>query len=358
MAPKAAAKAPEPDAVDEMNRVTPPVFDEESLAAISFDGAEPFTDPEPQILPSSLEAVVASWQRPSEYLQSLLEEGAEPYVVKPPVEGTEEASRELPNLLEPVATAPAEESDAAAEARRALQWMVSCIQLVALHAGRVDEGCFLWELIHPQAEGRPRYSASGKYAVKLWEQGAWRLVTVDDKMPFDAAGASILPRSVRRRDPPHPHASAPPAHTPCTRPTTLTRRRAPPPPASARAQTAALELWPLLLGKAIYKLAAGSPSSLSQDPSVLLRLTGWQPQPLPISARLPVAQAWTSLHERLDSEACVLALTLPKEAEGDAALAEVGLMRGPLVAVRDAREVGGEHYVRVQTELMQARDLA
>ena len=27
-------------------------------------------------------------------------------------------------------------------------------------------------------------------------------------------------------------------------------------------------------------------------------------------------------------------------------------------AVRDAREVGGEHYVRVQTELMQARDLA
>ena len=71
-----------------------------------------------------------------------------------------------------------------------------------------------------------------------------------------------------------------------------------------------------------------------------------------------MAQAWTSLHERLDSEACVLALTLPKEAEADAALAEVGLMRGPLVAVRDAREVGGEHYVRVQTELMQARDLA
>ena len=33
-------------------------------------------------------------------------------------------------------------------------------------------------------------------------------------------------------------------------------------------------------------------------------------------------------------------------------------MRGPLVAVRDAREVGGEHYVRVQTELMQARGLA
>jgi hypothetical protein len=64
--------------VDPNERVTPPAFSEESLAALSFDAAEPYTDPDPQVLPSSLESVVTSWQRPSEYLQALVEEGGEP----------------------------------------------------------------------------------------------------------------------------------------------------------------------------------------------------------------------------------------------------------------------------------------
>ena len=175
------------------------------MAALSFDAAEPYTDPDPQILPSSLEAVVTSWQRPSEYLQALVEEGGAPYVVLPPVvaeeegaEGAAVVSRELPNLIESVPHITDGEGAAVAEARRALQWMISCIQLVALHPGQVDEGCFLWELIHPQTNGRPRHVPSGKYAVKLFDQGAWRLVTVDDRIPFDAAGVAMLPRTVSR----------------------------------------------------------------------------------------------------------------------------------------------------------------
>ena len=187
------------------------------MAALSFDAAEPYTDPDPQILPSSLEAVVTSWQRPSEYLQALVEEGGEPYVVLPPVvaeeegaEGAAVVSRELPNLIESVPHITDGEGAAVAEARRALQWMISCIQLVALHPGQVDEGCFLWELIHPQTDGRPRHVPSGKYAVKLFDQGAWRLVTVDDRIPFDAAGVAMLPRSVSR-SPSLPLLPAPPA---------------------------------------------------------------------------------------------------------------------------------------------------
>ena len=175
------------------------------MAALSFDAAEPYTDPDPQILPSSLEAVVTSWQRPSEYLQALVEEGGEPYVVLPPVvaeeegaEGAAVVSRELPNLIESVPHITDGEGAAVAEARRALQWMISCIQLVALHPTQVEEGCFLWELIHPQTDGRPRHVPSGKYAVKLFDQGAWRLVTVDDRIPFDAAGVAMLPRTVSR----------------------------------------------------------------------------------------------------------------------------------------------------------------
>ena len=192
------------EVADPNERVTPPAFSEESLAALSFDVAEPYTDPDPQILPSSLEAVVANWQRPSEFLQALVEEGGEPYILQPPVvveeEGAEGAaavvSRDLPNLLESVPHITDGEGAAVAEARRALQWMISCMQLVALHPGQVDEGCFLWELIHPQTDGRPRYVPNGKYAVKLFDQGAWRLVTVDDRIPFDAAGVAMLPRSV------------------------------------------------------------------------------------------------------------------------------------------------------------------
>ena len=221
MAPKA-AKAAVPaaveDAMDPTKRCVPPEFDEESLAALSFDLDTPYTDPDPQLLPPSLEAVVTSWKRPSEYLQSLCDEGASPYVVQPAIPDAEvaAAARELPNLLEPVQHATAEETPAAMEARCALQWMISCIQLVALNANRVEEDCFLWELIHPQIDGRPRHVLSGKYAVKLFEQGAWRLVIVDDKMPFDAEGGSILPRSVacrssHRRTAAHPQSPLSPA---------------------------------------------------------------------------------------------------------------------------------------------------
>ena len=235
-APKGKGAAPAEEAVDLDARLTPPAFSEESLAALSFDTDTPYTDPDPQILPSSLEAVVASWQRPSEYLQALVEEGGTPYVVQPLLPDDEGAavSRELPNLIESVTHVTNEEGNDVAEARRALQWMISCIQLVALHPSRVEEGCFLWELIHPQTDGRPRYVPSGKYAVKLFDQGAWRLVTVDDKIPFDAAGAAILPRSVSR-SPPCTHPCPPPACTPsiCT-PSHLSSFQLHPPPSATR----------------------------------------------------------------------------------------------------------------------------
>ena len=84
---------------------------------------------------------------------------------------------------------------------------------------------------------------------------------------------------------------------------------------------------------------------------MLLRLTGWLPQIVPISPRLPLDAAWATLRARLGSEACVLSLMLPSQS--DEGLAEVGLHRGPLVAVRDVREVAGEHYVRIESELLQ-----
>ena len=95
-----------------------------------------------------------------------------------------------------------------------MQWLTSCYQLVALQSELLDEGDFLWELIYPKGDdGLPAYQPGGKYAVKLFEQGSWRMVVVDDRMPFDGYGNLLVPSS-----------------------------------------TSKLELWPLLLAKALYKL--------------------------------------------------------------------------------------------------------
>ena len=56
------------------------------------------------------------------------------------------------------------------EASRALLWLVSCMQLVASHASRIAPSTYLWELIYPKENGMPVASASGKYAVRLYDR--------------------------------------------------------------------------------------------------------------------------------------------------------------------------------------------
>lgn len=78
---------------------------------------------------------------------------------------------------------------------------------------KLPQGTFLWELIQPQAsQGQPTASRSGKYHVKCFVMDQWRQVTVDDRIPVDAFGTPILVGSMP------------------------------------------LQLWPLLLSKAVFKL--------------------------------------------------------------------------------------------------------
>ena len=60
----------------------------------------------------------------------------------------------------------------------------------------------------------PAFNQYGKYAVRLYWLGAWRKVLVDDTMPFDEMGRCLLPRSTNEQ-----------------------------------------ELWPMLLTKALVKVA-------------------------------------------------------------------------------------------------------
>ncbi|CAJ1373582.1 unnamed protein product [Effrenium voratum] len=82
------------------------------------------------------------------------------------------------------------------------QSIISQFAAVAEHRLLLPKGYFLWELIHPQdEEGMPLFNPHGKYIVKLFVQGKWRQVVIDDVVPVGYAMhgnntyASLLPTS-------------------------------------------------------------------------------------------------------------------------------------------------------------------
>ena len=308
MAPK---KAPDPPPVEEKkDGVKYAEWSEEALAAESFTLEAPYEDEAGCLLPAGYATSMVDWKRPSEFLAEQLEEGVVPCLVQQAVleEGAEPTPppRELPNVL-------LANREMAADSLESVAWVTSCFQLVAKQAALLEEGAFLWECIYPKAEGgAPAYQASGKYAVRLWEQGCWRMVIVDDRMPFDSSGCLLMPTSA-----------------------------------------SPLELWPLILAKALMKLAAPYATSMSQDPAVLMHLTGWLPEVVPILDTQPATASFDAIAAALPAECeCAIGLTLPAGAAE--ALASVGLTHGPLVAVCDARALAdGNRYVCLESQLMQ-----
>ncbi|GET91430.1 calpain-like cysteine peptidase, putative [Leishmania tarentolae] len=106
----------------------------------------------------------------------------------------------------------------------------------------LPEGWYLWELVYPHAPGtcHPVYNPFGKYAVKLFVDGAYRKVLVDDCLPVDVLGRSLLSTTSRK------------------------------------------ELWPCLIAKAVLK-ALGSVTGVqafTSSPELIVAtlLGNWVPQ--------------------------------------------------------------------------------
>ncbi|NXG05796.1 ADGB protein, partial [Sakesphorus luctuosus] len=205
-----------------------------------------FDDPEGKIkLPASLK--VHSWKRPQEFLAKQV-----PVIVQ------NETSFDLISSNEHIFCS------------ELMRWIVSEIYAVWRIYNEKSLASEIptlfwkpWEHIYAlckaTSEHMPLYNKYGKYVLKLYWMGCWRKIIVDDTMPFSEEENLLLPATACQN-----------------------------------------ELWPMLLSKALIKVANTSIHETGkrelEEFTVLHTLTGWIPEVIPLQPEY-LDKVWDFLKE-------------------------------------------------------------
>ncbi|XP_058249061.1 androglobin isoform X1 [Hemibagrus wyckioides] len=210
-----------------------------------------FEDPEGMVkIPASLN--VHTWKRPSEHIMN-----------KAPVVVENESTFDLISANEHLLSS------------ELMRRIISEIYIVWQEFSRqTGDDNQLWEetwrpwdhiysLCKATKDHVPLYNVYGKYVVRLYWMGCWRKIIIDDSLPFNEQNNVLLP-----------------------------------------ATTDPSELWPMLLAKAILKLAGTevvrNSSRELEDFSIIHCLTGWIPEFVPLSPRLErVEETWKYLKKAI-----------------------------------------------------------
>ncbi|XP_060770092.1 androglobin isoform X2 [Neoarius graeffei] len=215
-----------------------------------------FEDPEGKVkIPASL--TVHTWKRPMEHI-----------VNKTPVVVENESTFDLTSANEHLLSS------------ELMRWIISEIYIVWQVCNRqagednsLSEDAFTsspwrpWEHIYSLCKAVkghvPLYNVYGKYVVRLYWMGCWRKITIDDSLPFDENNNLLLPATTNQS-----------------------------------------ELWPMLLAKAILKLASTevvqNTSRELEEFSIIRCLTGWIPEVLLLNPRLKyVEETWEYLNNTI-----------------------------------------------------------
>ncbi|GFR43730.1 hypothetical protein Agub_g4841 [Astrephomene gubernaculifera] len=266
--PRARGQVPQVPQVSFLDRAFPiwqePIKDEKESSDGRVATAEKYEDVAGLVLPPESQVFLDTWKRPEDLVLNFPDVPMVLTLPSPnaPAEPLGAKSGSAAGKGAPVVLSRDLDGTLFA-GHRTFEWLQAVFIMVISAQKAVKPGEYLWELIYPKdpKDGQTTKAPNGKYKIKLFIMDAWRTVVVDDRIPVDLFGRPLL--------------------------------------VNARP----IQLWPLLLAKAVLKVLAAQRilhCGLPHQAAAFQLLTGWPQEDLldPLSGtRLSGGRAFDRLEE-------------------------------------------------------------